>query len=82
MIELELKHCSAGVPEGLKIAPAHFLSAPADEEFRKCIEDDNHEHFIIKIDKKHDKYQVTTFGSFTRVTGKFCFETDETKGIS
>ena len=81
MIELELKDCPAGVPEGLKIAPAHFLSAPADEEFRKCIEDDNHEHFIIKIDKKHGKYEVTPFGSFKRVTDKFCFETEEIRDL-
>ena len=81
MVELELKDCSAGVPEGLKIAPAHFLSAPTNEEFRKFIEGDNHQHFIIKIDKKHGKYEVSTFGSFTRVTDRFCFETSEIRDL-
>ena len=76
-----MKDHSAGVPEGLKFAPAHFLSAPTNEELRKFIEGDNHRHFIIKIDKKHGKYEVSTFGSFTTVTDRFCFETSEIRDL-
>ena len=57
------------------------MSAPTDEEFRNCIEGDNHGHFIIKIDKKHRKYEVATFGPFTTVTDKFCFETEEIRHL-
>ena len=58
IVELD---CSDEVPEGLRFAPAHFLSAPTDEEYKKCIEGDNHEHFIIKIDKIHGKYMSRDF---------------------
>ena len=60
MVELELKDCSAGVPEGLKIAPAHFLSAPTNEEFRKFIEGDNHQHFLLYF-AKHANNQYSDY---------------------
>ena len=34
LIELDLVGDCETVPEGLKIAPVHFLSAPTDELFR------------------------------------------------
>ena len=49
LIELELPRKSDTVPEGLKIAPAHFLSVPDDERFRNILEEDNHETvFVLK----------------------------------
>ena len=77
MVELESEDCHDKVPDGLKISPAHFLSAPTDEGFREVIEGDKHEHHIIKINKKNGKYEAKTFGNFSRVTDKFCFETED-----
>ena len=77
MVELESEDCHDKVPDGLKISPAHFLSAPTDEGFRGVIEGDSHEHHIIKINKKNGKYEAKTFGNFSRVTDKFCFETED-----
>ena len=77
MVELEPEDSHNKAPAGLKISPSHFLSAPADEGFREFIEGDNHGHQIIKINKKNGKFEVKTFGNFTRVTDSFCFETED-----
>ena len=78
LLDLELLKRSDTIPEGLRISPAHFLSAPEDERFRNTLEKDNHEHHIVKISQGDDgKLSFTKFGSFTRVTDSFCFETED-----
>ena len=77
LIELELPDDSETVPEGLKIAPVHFLSPPTDERFRNFIEGDKHEHHIVKIVKKKEGYEVEIIDSFIEIRDKFCFETEK-----
>merc|ERR1719510_2411157 len=80
LVELELPSKSDIVPDGLKIAPAHFLSVPDNERFRNILEEDNHEHHIVKVSQDDDgKLKMTKFGSFTRVTDSYCFETEDLK---
>ena len=69
------------VPEGITIAPAHFLSAPNDE-FREDIEGDHHSHHIVKIDCKDGMFDVKIFGSFTTVYHRFSFETKDLQNQS
>ena len=77
LIELELPDDSETVPEGLKIAPVHFLSPPTDEQFRNFIEGDKHEHHIVKIVQKKEGYEVEIIDSFIEIREKFCFETEK-----
>ena len=77
LIELELPDDSETVPEGLKIAPVHFLSPPTDERFRNFIEGDKHEHHIVKIVQKKEGYEVEIIDSFIEIRDKFCFETEK-----
>ena len=77
LIELELPDDSETVPEGLKIAPVHFLSPPTDERFRNFIEGDKHEHHIVKIVQKKEGYEVEIIDSFIEIREKFCFETEK-----
>ena len=77
LIELELVGDCETVPEGLKIAPVHFLSAPTDELFRNIIEGDKHEHHIVKIVQKKEGYEVEIIDSFVEIRDKFCFETEK-----
>ena len=63
------------VPEGLAIAPAHFLTAP-EEEYREYIEGDQHKHHVVKIDSVNGKLKMKLFGSFTRVEHRFSFSTE------
>ena len=77
LIELELPDDSETVPEGLKIAPVHFLSPPTDERFRNFIEGDKHEHHIVKIVQKKEGYEVEIIDSFVEIRDKFCFETEK-----
>ena len=78
LIELELPEKSDTIPEGLKISPTHFLSVPEDERFRNILEEDNHEHHIVKISEGNDgKLSMKKIGSFTRVTDNFCFGTED-----
>ena len=66
------------VPVGLRIAPAHFLAAP-EEEYRNCIEGDNHKHFIVKIDDVKEGMVMKQYGSFSKVEDRFSFETSNLK---
>ena len=66
------------VPEGLAIAPAHFLTAP-EEEYREYIEGDQHKHHVVKIDSVNGELKMKLFGSFTRVEHRFSFSTEELK---
>ena len=66
------------VPEGLAIAPAHFLTAP-EEEYREYIEGDQHKHHVVKIDSVDGNLKMKLFGSFTRVEHRFSFSTEELK---
>merc|ERR550532_2189592 len=80
LTELYLPRKSDHVPEGLKISPAHFLSVPDDERFRNILEEENHEHHLVQISQDDDgKLSMKKFGSFTRVTDSFCFETEDLK---
>jgi len=76
VIEMELPDHSMTVPEGISIAPAHFLTAP-DDDFREHIEGNNHEHHIIKIIVNNGNLEMRLFGSFTRVDDRFSFATPE-----
>ena len=77
LLELELPTKFDTVPEGLKISPAHFLSVPDDESFRSP---ENHEHHIVKVSQDDDgEFTMKKFGTFTRVTDNFCFETEDLK---
>ena len=77
LIELELAGDCETLPEGLKIAPVHFLSPPTDERFRNFIEGDKHEHHIVKIVQKKEGYEVEIIDSFIEIRDKFCFETEK-----
>ena len=65
------------VPQGLKISPAQFLSAPEDGRFRKMIEGDKHKHHIVRIVKKEGGYELEIIDSFIEIRDKFCFETEK-----
>ena len=73
---MELPDHSMTVPEGISIAPAHFLTAP-DDDFREHIEGNNHEHHIIKIIVNNGNLEMRLFGSFTMVEDRFSFATPE-----
>ena len=73
---MELPDHSMTVPEGITIAPAHFLTAP-DDDFREDIEGNNHEHYIIKVVATNENLEMRLFGSFTRVEDRFSFDTSE-----
>lgn len=46
------------------------------------LEGDNHEHHIVEISQDDDgKLSMRKFGSFTRVTDSFCFETEDLKSF-
>ena len=75
MVEIELPNSSDTVPDGLKFSPRHFLAAP-DEEFRNHMEGDNHQHYIMKVNKVQGHFVSKEFGTFTSVEDEFCFETD------
>ena len=56
------------------------MSVPDNEQFRNILEEDNHEHHIVKVSQDDDgKLKMTKFGSFTRVTDSYCFETEDLK---
>ena len=56
------------------------MSVPEDERFRNILEEDNHEHHIVKVSQDdYGKFTMRKFGSFTRVTDNFCFETEDLK---
>ena len=56
------------------------MSVPDDERFRNILEEDNHEHHIVKVSQGDDgEFTMRKFGSFTRVTDSFCFETEDLK---
>ena len=46
------------------------------------LEGDNHEHHIVEVSQDEDgKLSMRKFGSFTRVTDSFCFETEDLKSF-
>ena len=75
VVELKLPDPTMTVPQGLAIAPAHFLAAP-EEEYRNYIEGDQHEHYVVKIDSLNGHPKMKLFDSFIRVDHKFSFASE------
>ena len=78
---MELPDHSMTVPEGITIAPAHFLTGP-DDSHRDAIEGDGHTHYIVKVYFKNGNLHMEKIDSFTKVEGKFSFSTTELQNHS
>ena len=77
--ELELINHRDVVPDGVVMAPVHFLTVPL-EQYRDALDNDGDVHYVLKITKEGEKFSVKKYPSTARFDSKFCVETGELAG--
>ena len=75
---MELHVHSMTVPEGITIAPAHFLTAP-EGNFKDDLEQNGHSHWIVKVNFDNGHFHMQKIDFFSKVGDRFCFATEKFK---
>ena len=80
-MQIELEEPHVVVPEGVTIAPVHYLNIPHSEELRDTLEADSDDiHTIVKLTWNGHDFELETFGQFKEVVSQYCFQTGELVG--
>ena len=79
-MDLDLDESYEVVPEGVIIAPLHYLTIPHSQETRETLENSEDIHTIVKITETENGFDLKTFGEFKQVVSEHCFQTQELVG--
>ena len=63
------------VPDGVTFSVRHFLNIPNSSEIRELLESETDKHYVIKVTKVNDRYQIKKFREYKEIASHY-FKTD------